>query len=121
MKVFPTLRFFVGLPFSLSVFMVFSAQMVSAQTDMFIYPGKEQNQAQQDKDRYECHSWAVQQSGFDPSKPQSANSQPSLSVRVLPLLSYKEPLEELRSERLAVRFRVTPARAQPPGQQWEAW
>jgi hypothetical protein len=43
---------------------------------MFIYPGKGQNQQQQDKDRYECHSWAVQQTGFDPSKPQAANSQP---------------------------------------------
>ena len=37
---------------------------------MFIYPAKGQDQAQQDKDRYECHSWAVQQTGFDPSKPQ---------------------------------------------------
>jgi hypothetical protein len=35
---------------------------------MYIYPAKGQNQPQQDKDRYECHSWAVQQSGFDPSK-----------------------------------------------------
>jgi Glycine-zipper domain len=75
MKIFPKLSFLLG--FSLSVFIVFSALIVSAQTDMFIYPGKGQNQAQQDKDRYECHSWAVQQTGFDPSKPQSANSQPS--------------------------------------------
>jgi Glycine-zipper domain len=47
-----------------------------AQTDIFIYPAKGQNQAQQDKDRYECHSWAVQQTGFDPSRPQIPNSQP---------------------------------------------
>jgi len=39
--------------------------------DIFIYPAKGQSQAQQDKDRYECHSWAVQQTGFDPSKPQT--------------------------------------------------
>src|SRR5713101_1810338 len=44
-------------------------------SDIYIYPAKGQSQAQQDKDRYECHSWAVQQTGFDPSKPQSANSQ----------------------------------------------
>ena len=37
--------------------------------DLFIYPAKGQTQEQQDKDRYECHSWAVQQTGFDPSKP----------------------------------------------------
>jgi Glycine-zipper domain len=77
MKIFRKFRFLLGLPFSLSVFLFFSTPIVSAQTDMFIYPGKGQNQAQQDKDRYECHSWAVQQTGFDPSKPQSANSQPS--------------------------------------------
>jgi Glycine-zipper domain len=39
--------------------------------DIFIYPAKGQSQAQQDKDRYECHSWAVQQTGFDPSNPQT--------------------------------------------------
>ena len=77
MKLFTKLRLFMGLPFSLSIFLVFSAPIVSAQTDMFIYPGKGQNQAQQDKDRYECHSWAVQQTGFDPSRPQSANPQPA--------------------------------------------
>ena len=35
---------------------------------MYIYPAKGQSQAQQDKDRYECYSWAVQQTGFDPTK-----------------------------------------------------
>ena len=75
MKMFPKLSFL--LVFSFSLFVVFCAPIVSAQTDMFIYPGKGQNQAQQDKDRYECHSWAVQQTGFDPSKPQGANSQPT--------------------------------------------
>ena len=49
---------------------------VSAQ-DMFIYPSKGQSQAQQDKDRYECHTWAVQQTGFDPSRPQAASVQPA--------------------------------------------
>src|SRR5260370_41543124 len=39
--------------------------------DIFIYAAKGQSQTQQDKDRYECHSWAVQQTGFDPSKPQT--------------------------------------------------
>jgi hypothetical protein len=39
--------------------------------DIFIYPAKGQSQAQQDKDRYECHSWAVQQTEFDPSNPQT--------------------------------------------------
>jgi len=42
--------------------------------DIFIYPAKGQSQAQQDKDRYECHTWAVQQTGFDPSRPQTAGN-----------------------------------------------
>ena len=39
--------------------------------ELYVYPAKGQSQAQQDKDRYECHSWAVQQTGFDPSQPTS--------------------------------------------------
>jgi hypothetical protein len=68
-------RFLVGAVFGVSIFLALRPPIAGAQTDMFIYPAKGQNQAQQDKDRYECHSWAVQQTGFDPSKPQSANSQ----------------------------------------------
>jgi hypothetical protein len=70
----PKLRMFVGLSFSLSFFLFLCPQVVRAQADMFIYPSKGQTQAQQDRDRYECHSWAVQQTGFDPSKPQVAAS-----------------------------------------------
>jgi Glycine-zipper domain len=73
--VWPKPSLLVGLPFSLSVFLFFCPPIAGAQTDLFIYPSKGQNQAQQDKDRYECHSWAVQQTGFDPSRPQSASSQ----------------------------------------------
>jgi hypothetical protein len=35
---------------------------------MFIYPRKGQTQAQQDRDRYECHQWAVEQTGYDPTQ-----------------------------------------------------
>src|SRR6202035_4358222 len=42
--------------------------------DIYAYPAKGQNQAQQDRDRYECHSWAVKQTGVDPSKSQAAAS-----------------------------------------------
>jgi len=75
MTIWTKLGFLVGLPFSLSVLLFFSPSIVSAQ-DMYIYPAKGQDQAQRDKDRYECHSWAVQQTGFDPSKPQSTTSRP---------------------------------------------
>ncbi|WP_155859926.1 hypothetical protein [Kordiimonas gwangyangensis] len=39
-----------------------------AASDIFIYPNSGQDKAQQDRDRYECHSWAVGQTGFDPSR-----------------------------------------------------
>lgn len=42
-----------------------------AQDDLFVYPQKGQTQEQQSKDQFECHEWAVQQSGFDPSAPGS--------------------------------------------------
>ena len=36
--------------------------------DIYAYPAKGQSQAQQDRDRNECHSWAVNQTGFDPAR-----------------------------------------------------
>jgi hypothetical protein len=76
MKIRPKPRIQVGLLLLLG-FLLCCPAKARVQTDMFIYPAKGQNQAKQDKDRYECHSWAVQQTGFDPNMPQSANSQPS--------------------------------------------
>ncbi|MEC5386633.1 DUF6515 family protein [Uliginosibacterium sp. H3] len=34
----------------------------------FVYPRNGQSEKQQDKDSYECHAWAVNQSGFDPTQ-----------------------------------------------------
>jgi hypothetical protein len=39
------------------------------QQQLVVYPAKGQSPEQLERDRYECHSWAVQQSGFDPSRP----------------------------------------------------
>jgi len=38
----------------------------------FLYPKKGQSAEQQDKDKYECHKWAVGQTGFDPMNPPKA-------------------------------------------------
>jgi hypothetical protein len=38
-------------------------------TDVYAYPQNNQTPDQQERDRYECNSWAVKQSGFDPSGP----------------------------------------------------
>src|SRR6185437_16851766 len=40
-----------------------------ANTDVYAYPQQGQSPEQQDRDRYDCHLWAVKQSGFDPSAP----------------------------------------------------
>jgi len=54
----------------------FMAAVTTAQAaDMYVYPKGGQDKAQQDKDTYECHSWAVQQTGFDPTKPPSTGTQ----------------------------------------------
>lgn len=36
---------------------------------IFVYPRNGQTPEQTDRDRYECHVWAVQQTGVDPSRP----------------------------------------------------
>ncbi|HEY4215335.1 MAG TPA: glycine zipper 2TM domain-containing protein [Steroidobacteraceae bacterium] len=38
-------------------------------TDVYAYPLQNQTPEQQDRDRYDCHLWAVKQTGFDPSAP----------------------------------------------------
>lgn len=54
----------------------FMAAVPTAQgADMYVYPKDGQDNAQQDKDTYECHSWAVGQTGFDPTKPPSTSTQ----------------------------------------------
>src|SRR5258706_9688535 len=44
-------------------------------TRVYVYPAEGQSAAQLDRDRYECHLWAVRQSGFDPSVAQAAPHQ----------------------------------------------
>jgi len=47
----------------------------SANAGMLIYPAKGQSAEQQQKDEFECHQWAVQQTGYDPAKAQQAPQQ----------------------------------------------
>ena len=39
---------------------------------LFIYPRQNQSEEQQTEDRYECHRWAVSQTGFDPTQSSGA-------------------------------------------------
>ncbi len=38
-------------------------------TDVYAYPTNGQTVDQQNRDRYDCFQWAIQQTGFDPSAP----------------------------------------------------
>jgi len=60
----------------------FTASLAHAQ--QFVYPSKGQSPEQQKKDEYECHQWAVQQSGVDPSKPQQASGPPTTATGTTP-------------------------------------
>ncbi len=40
--------------------------------ELFVYPRKGQSEEQQAKDRYECHIWAVDQIGWDPTQARAA-------------------------------------------------
>jgi hypothetical protein len=42
---------------------------------LVVYPARGQSPQQLERDRYECHVWAVQQTGFDPSQPGVPSSQ----------------------------------------------
>ena len=61
---------------AVSVLFLFSLGFASfANAGMMIYPAKGQSAEQQQKDEFECHQWAVQQTGYDPTKAQQAHQQ----------------------------------------------
>ena len=55
---------------------LFAVTAIAQSSDIFMYPAKGQSQAQQDRDRYECHSWAVRQTGFDPTRSSASSAMP---------------------------------------------
>jgi hypothetical protein len=40
---------------------------------VYVYPAQGQSAEQTDRDKYECHMWAVQQTGVDPSRPDASS------------------------------------------------
>jgi hypothetical protein len=59
------------------IFSVPATGMDAVAGDLYIYPKDGQSDEQQKKDRYECHMWAVQQTGYDPTAYQQAGQQGS--------------------------------------------
>jgi len=50
---------------SVLLFLTIAAGQAACQ-DLIVFPAKGQSQKQMDKDKFDCYSWAKQQSGFDP-------------------------------------------------------
>ena len=46
---------------------------------IFVYPRQGQSEELQAKDRYECHSWAVRQTHYDPTQPVSGAPEAQLN------------------------------------------
>ena len=61
------------VPVLLGIFFAFPA----AAQDLFFYPAQGQTQDQLNFDKFECHTWAVQQTGFDPLSAQATAAPPS--------------------------------------------
>jgi hypothetical protein len=61
----------------------------SAAGDVFIYPKNGQSEEDQARDKYECHKWAQNESGFDPTQanggvpPEQANSKRAAYQRAM--------------------------------------
>jgi Glycine-zipper domain len=64
--------------------LLFAGSAVAQTGNLYIYPAKGQNKTKQDEDRYDCHSWAVSQTGFDPSKPQAGTPSSSSNQQYRP-------------------------------------
>jgi hypothetical protein len=59
-----------------------SVAKVPPSTQVYFYPKTNKTQEQQDRDRYECYNWSVEQTNFDPGSPSVA---PQYRVIVRPI------------------------------------
>jgi len=58
---------------------VYAQPAPSSAGRIFVYPRQGQSEELQAKDRYECHSWAVGQTHYDPTQPTSGMPQVQLN------------------------------------------
>jgi hypothetical protein len=57
-----------GITFIVTLITGLTAVTTLSAQGLYIYPAKGQSQDQLNRDRYECHSWAAQQTGYDPTR-----------------------------------------------------
>ncbi|MDX1814948.1 MAG: glycine zipper domain-containing protein [Thermodesulfobacteriota bacterium] len=73
-------HFVIGVILFGAVFMILAISFplpdLAFGQDLIIYPNKGQSAKQQEKDKYECYSWAKGQSGFDPMATPKATAPP---------------------------------------------
>ncbi|HFD78812.1 MAG TPA: hypothetical protein ENK05_00280 [Gammaproteobacteria bacterium] len=65
----------LNLPATLALIAAATLQSAAA-ADLMIYPAKGQSAEQQEKDKFECYSWAKQQTGFDPMQMPATSTPP---------------------------------------------
>src|SRR5450755_1321368 len=64
----PVLRSALRFAVPVAVTVLLAACVTPPPQRVFVYPANGQSPEQTDRDRYECHVWAVQQTGVDPSR-----------------------------------------------------
>ena len=64
--------------------LLLAGRTMAQNSGIYIYPAKGRDKNKQDEDRYDCHSWAVSQTGFDPSNPQMRAPSPGVSQQYGP-------------------------------------
>jgi len=73
-------HFVTGVVLCLSVFLILGVSFplgeVAFGQELIVYPNKGQSKQQQEKDQFECYTWAKGQSGFDPMAPPTATAPP---------------------------------------------
>ncbi len=60
----------------LATLMIFGGFVPAQNSEFIIYPNNNQTSEQQEKDKFECYSWAKGQTGFDPMQRATASTAP---------------------------------------------
>ena len=90
--------------------------------DFIIYPDKGQSQQQLEQDKFECYTWAKQQTGFDPMQMPTQIRSPRRIRVPAPLAEWSEAAQAAPSWAWAlVQYPAVPGRGRPLGQPHEAF
>jgi len=97
-----------------------AAASVAHAQHQYAYPMQNQSPDQQKKDGYECHLWAVEQTGFDPSvsPPQQQAPKPAPQNHPLPAIGLRGQMRQaMMDEMMAEQQKMKAAQQKPTPQQ----